>query len=58
MICQSSKVLVAADYSKIGRTAFSKIENLGAIDTLITNDKASEKYLDSIRAQGIEVITA
>lgn len=58
MISQSSKVLVAADYSKIGRTAFSKIESLNAIDTLITNDKASEKYLDSIRALGIEVIKA
>ncbi len=56
MIKSSNKTVVAADYSKIGRTAFSKIDDLSAIDCLVTNKKAPSEFLKDFKTKGVEVI--
>ncbi len=58
MMSRSSKVIVAADYSKIGRTAFSNIDSLDEIDVLVTNSKTPDRYIKSLKAKGITVILA
>ncbi len=58
MIERSSKVIIAADDSKIGRTAFSQIDSLQNVDTIVTNKKASDKYLESLKSKGIEIVIA
>lgn len=58
MISRSNRVIIAADNSKIGRTAFSQIDSLQSVDVIVTNKKASEEQLDSLKAKGIEIIIA
>ncbi len=58
MIERSNKVIIAADDSKIGRTAFSQIDSLQNVDTIVTNKKASDKYLESLKLKGIEIVIA
>jgi len=56
MIERSAMVIVAADYSKIGREGFSNITEISDVDVLVTNRlDANKKKLDDIRALGIMV---
>lgn len=58
MIERSGKVIIAADDSKIGRTAFSQIDSLQSVDAIVTNKKASDNHLESLKELGIEIIIA
>lgn len=54
----ANRVVVLADASKLGRTAFAKITELDAVDCLITDDDADRELLKRLERRGIEVIVA
>lgn len=58
MINRSAHSIVAADYSKIGRLSFAKIDNVSGIDTLVTNKDSDEESLSKLNAKGIKIIRA
>lgn len=55
LVRQAKKVVVAADYTKIGISYFMSIVPLSEIDVLVTNKEADSAALDGIREQGVEV---
>lgn len=55
MIEAAQKVIVLADSSKFGRRGFSKICDLEAVDTIITDSGVQPRFLEQLREQGIEV---
>lgn len=55
LVRQANKVVVAADYTKIGMSYFMSIVPLGDIDVLVTNKEADSALLGEIREQGVEV---
>jgi len=55
MIARSAKVIVAADYSKIGVEGFSNITDISNVDVIVTNKSENKKELDNIKALGIIV---
>ena len=58
MIKHARRTVVAADYSKIGRTAFAEIENISTVDTIVTCGNIDAAMLESLRNQNVEVIIA
>jgi DeoR family transcriptional regulator of aga operon len=58
MMQVSKEVNVIADYSKLGRRSVSRIGVLSQIHRLITDTRAPEDFLDSLRKSKIEVVTA
>ncbi len=58
MIERSGITIVAADNTKIGRKAFAKISPLSSVDTLVTNNKSSDKHINELKEKGIEIILA
>lgn len=58
MMRNSNRTVVAADYSKIGRTAFAEIDSLDKIDTIVTSSNADCSVLTKLRAKDIDVIAA
>jgi DeoR family fructose operon transcriptional repressor len=54
---RAGTVIVAADYTKIGREGFANIGGIEIADILITNTHADKKALGRIAAKNIEVIT-
>lgn len=56
MMERCSRTVVAADHSKIGRTAFAKISDLSRVDTIVTDSAADKSSLDKLRKKGIEII--
>lgn len=57
MIAQSTSVIVAADYSKIGRVAFADIAPVTRADCIVTNSSASVEHITSLRDAGVTVVT-
>jgi DeoR/GlpR family transcriptional regulator of sugar metabolism len=58
MIEAAKRTVVLADSSKIGHEMFARIENLRAVDLLITDSKASEDMLNSWKKLGVEIQVA
>jgi DeoR family glycerol-3-phosphate regulon repressor len=58
MIEQADRLTVVADRSKIGRSAFSKVCRIDAIDRFVTDAPPPAEMADAFRAAGIEVIVA
>jgi len=58
MIQCSRDLIVAADYSKLGRSALYRVASAESITSLVTDDKADKNILDAFRAAGTEVILA
>lgn len=56
MINTAQKVVVLADSSKFGRRSFGKICDFDKIDVLITDNKVSETYVESLEKLGIQVV--
>ena len=50
-------VIVAADYTKIGREGFAKIGGIDIAHMLITNSSADNEEVEAIRETDVEVIT-
>ncbi len=58
MMAHAKKTIVAADYSKIGRSAFVKIEDVSKVDILVTSENADGVVLSKLRKKGIRVVAA
>lgn len=58
MIERSGELIVAADGSKIGRSAFAKITDISAVNVLVTSADPSEEELGAIEKAGVRVIRA
>lgn len=58
MIEQSREVILAADFSKIGRSTLYRVAPAEAISTLVTDERADKGLLDAFRAVGVEVVVA
>ena len=50
-----SRIIVVADYTKIGRTSFSYIKSIEGLDILITDKKADREELNKIAKKNIEI---
>jgi DeoR family transcriptional regulator, aga operon transcriptional repressor len=57
LIARSTSTLVVADSSKIGRTAFARIVELGQVNELITDTGADAVELDRLRDAGLPALT-
>ncbi|MBQ2757873.1 MAG: DeoR/GlpR transcriptional regulator [Clostridia bacterium] len=59
MICESERLLIAADHTKIGRTGFMRVCELSDGICLVTNATAdTNAEINALRAMGVQVITA
>lgn len=56
MIDSSSTVIVAADGSKIGRSAFAKIADADKVDIVVTSKIENENELSELKELGIKII--
>lgn len=55
MIYRVNKTIVVADFSKVGRASFARVDTLDHIDYLITDRKSNQEEIDAIKEKGIEV---
>jgi DeoR/GlpR family transcriptional regulator of sugar metabolism len=55
---QATRVVLLADHSKFGQRALSKVLDVGRIHVVVTDDRAKESDLDTLRRHGCEVIVA
>lgn len=58
MIKAAKETTVVADSSKLGRSSVSRIGSIDQIHRLITDSKAPEEFVRTLRARGVEVILA
>jgi DeoR/GlpR family transcriptional regulator of sugar metabolism len=58
MAARSRRVVVVADSTKLGRSGFTPIVPIGAVDTLVTDGAGDPRLLALIEAAGIKVIVA
>lgn len=56
MIAAAGKVYLAADSTKFGKVAFSKISDLKNVDVIVTDEKPDEKWLEIWKQSGIQCI--
>lgn len=56
MITAADKIYLAVDSSKFGRTAFSRICGLGAVDYIVTDKKPAAKWVEAFRKEKTECI--
>jgi DeoR/GlpR family transcriptional regulator of sugar metabolism len=56
MIQAAQRVIFCLDHTKVGRRSFLPLCGLDAVDVVVTDGRASSVVLDSLRAQGIEVV--
>lgn len=57
MLQQSGSALITADYTKIGRTALTAIAPIQLAECLVTNVKANHDELETIRQEGLQIVT-
>lgn len=55
MAARVNKIIIVADYTKIGRTSFAHINSIDGIDILITNQRANQEELNKIAKRNIEI---
>ncbi|GKS13187.1 galactitol utilization operon repressor [Paenibacillus chitinolyticus] len=55
MIAVVDKSILVADYTKIGRANFARIEAIDKIDCLISNRNANKGEIEAIKEKGVEV---
>jgi DeoR/GlpR family transcriptional regulator of sugar metabolism len=58
MLDSAQQVIVVADSSKIGRTAFTSLTGIEAVHTLVTDDGIADHDRAALEGLGIEVIVA
>ena len=54
----AKEITVVADFSKLGRRSVSRIGSIEQIHRLITDNKAPQEFIKTLRARGIEVMQA
>ncbi|MBQ9941532.1 MAG: DeoR/GlpR transcriptional regulator [Christensenellaceae bacterium] len=55
MVRIGDEIILLADYSKFGKTAFIKYADLSQMDVLFTDDKADPRIIEQLRADGLDV---
>jgi len=58
MLKAAQKVIFCLDHTKFGRASVSHLCGLDMIDVVVTDNKAPQELVASLRAHGVEVITA
>jgi len=58
LIRNAKKVIVLADYSKIGITRFISVAPIDRVDIVVTDDKAPKEEVKRLRGKGVEVVIA
>ena len=58
MIASAARCVVLADSTKLGVRTLAPVCSLAEVDMLVTDDGAEPSELDTIRAQGVDVVTA
>jgi DeoR family transcriptional regulator of aga operon len=58
LIERSSKVVVVADHTKLGRATFAQIAPIGVVDVVVTDADAEPAQLDQLRSAGVTVVAA
>ena len=58
MIDSADKVILLADSSKIGRTAFVTYSPVSVLDVMITDEHADKGFVESLRSAGVNVVSA
>lgn len=56
LVQRASKTIVVADASKLGRSGFARICDVGQIDTIITDSAATDQQVQELAAADIEVV--
>ena len=56
MLKQADTCIVAADRSKFGHSAFTKISDLSVADMIVTSGTLPDEYVDEFKALGVEVL--
>lgn len=54
----SDRTVVAADFSKIGRSTFAEIQDLKEIDLIVTDDNVDAAYISKLKAKGVKVVVS
>ncbi len=57
MACNAQQVIVVADHTKLGRSGAARYASLEQIDMIITDYKAKQADVDTLRRQNVDVIT-
>ena len=52
------EVIITADHSKINRVSTALLAPLKSMNTFVTDSKADKKFIQSLKKQGIKVVTA
>jgi DeoR/GlpR family transcriptional regulator of sugar metabolism len=58
LIASGRQVIVVADGSKFGRTAFASIGPLSVVNTIVTDNTAPADMLQALRDRGIQIVIA
>jgi DeoR/GlpR family transcriptional regulator of sugar metabolism len=58
MIKAASRVYLVADSSKINKSSFTRLGDLGLIHSFVTDDAVSDADVNAFEARGIEVLVA
>ena len=56
IIRSADKVILLADSDKFGRSSFSQVCDISAVNTLITDMRPSEKWVEKLSEMNIELI--
>jgi DeoR/GlpR family transcriptional regulator of sugar metabolism len=56
IIHAATEVIVVADHTKFGKVSTAFVASINAIHKLVTDDQTSKEIIESIQAQGVEVI--
>ena len=57
MILRSKNIVLATDYTKVGRVGFANIADISSIDYLITNENANQSELLEISRNNVQILT-
>lgn len=58
MLKAAQKIIFCLDHTKFGRQSVSQLCNLDAVDTIVTDSRAPQKIVASLRKRGVEVVIA
>jgi DeoR family transcriptional regulator of aga operon len=55
LVERARRLVVVADHSKLGRTAFGRIAQLERADLLITSSEADQEQLELLKRRGLKI---
>ena len=56
MVAQGQKVYLLVDHTKFGRLAFAKLFELDQVNTVITDRRPGDEWIDRFAASKIELL--